>query len=370
MHPAQLRVAIVSDAQPERNGVGTYYRDLAEHLEPIVGEVTFLGPGAGEPALRRWLRMPLPGDATQQVEVPSPIGLRRRLESLRPHAVVAATPGPYGLLGARYAAALQARLVVGLHTDFEALSALYWGAVFGRINRWGMAAVHRRLFRRADCVVANSPGMLELARRNGVASTELMGTQLPRDFLERPPAPVGERVGRILFVGRLAAEKRVHRVIEAAERLPHLSFAIAGEGPLRAEVEAAAARLDNLSYLGWLARPGIREALDGSDLLVLPSDVEAFGTVALEALARARMALVSPGCGIRDWPDLARGLCEMDPREHLADTIGRLARLDPEARRAHAREGREAVLAMSRATCTQWLEVLGARADATADEVA
>ena len=363
MHPAALRLAIVSDAQPERNGVGTYYRDLCEHLRPVLGRVAFMAPGAGEPAVRCWLRMPLPGDGTQRVELPSPLALRRRLRDLRPHAVVAATPGPYGLLGARCARRMGARLVVGLHTDFEALSALYWGTVFGRLNRWGMASVHRRLFRGADCVVANSPGMRGLARRNGVAAAELMGTQLPREFLDMPVEPLGERLERVLFVGRLAAEKRVHRVLEAAAQRPGLCFGIAGDGPLRADVEAAAARRPNLRYLGWQSRAGIRRALDGADLLVLPSEVEAFGTVALEALARGRTALVSPGCGISGWPELARGLYEMRPGEGLAEAIDRLAALDPAERRSSAARGRAAVHAMSAATRAQWLEVLGAAGD-------
>ena len=39
---ARLRAAIVSDAAVERNGVGAYYRDLAEHLRTHPREARFV----------------------------------------------------------------------------------------------------------------------------------------------------------------------------------------------------------------------------------------------------------------------------------------------------------------------------------------
>ena len=43
-----LRVAIVSDAAPERNGVGAYYQDLADHLKSAGARVELVEsvPGA------------------------------------------------------------------------------------------------------------------------------------------------------------------------------------------------------------------------------------------------------------------------------------------------------------------------------------
>jgi len=362
------RLAIVSDARPGRNGVGTYYSDLVEHLAPYCAAIDRIWPAVENNALAPWLSMALPGDPTQQLELPSPVALRRRLHDFRPDAVIVATPGPYGLLGARVANSLGARLVAGLHTDFEALGRLYWGPVTGYVNRRCIAGLHRWLFSRADCVVANAPGMVDLARRNGVRDARLVGTLLPLDFLEQPTAPVAGDLRHVVFIGRLATEKRVERVIDAARRLPAIDFTIAGEGPLRAEVEAAAEALPNLFHGGWLDRASIRAMLDRADLLVLPSDVEAFGTVALEALARERLALVSAGCGIRDWPELAVGLHEMQPAEDLADAIQRLAAIDPARRREDAARARAAVQAMTAATRDQWLAILrGAEAGLAAN---
>jgi hypothetical protein len=43
-------------------------------------------------------------------------------------------------------------------------------------------------------------------------------------------------------------------------------------------------------------------------VLVLPSKVESFGTVAMEAMVRQRLVLVSEACGITEWASLRQGL--------------------------------------------------------------
>lgn len=352
-----LRLAIVSDAAPERNGVGTYYRDLAEHLTPRLAALAFLCPG-GAGALPHWLELPLPGDATQRLGVPSPRQLHRRLRDFAPDVVVIATPGPYGLLGARAAQRLEARVLFGLHTHYEALTGLYWGRLLAPLNRWWLAGTNRHLFRQAEAVITNSRGMHRLARELGARASHLLGTPLPRPFLERPPAPIGEPPRRVLFVGRLAAEKRVGAVLDAAAAMPHHRFRIAGDGPERHAVDSAARRLHNVEPLGWLAREAILDALDETDLLVLPSVVEAFGTVALEAMARGRITLVSHGCGIHDWPALARGLHRIGAAESLTAALHRVCELDASVLRHKAERGREAVLELSQQGIEGWLEVL------------
>lgn len=354
----QLRIAIFSDAQPGRNGVATYYRDLAGQLQARGQRVEFLCPGDGDPPLPQWLSLPLPGDRTQRLAVPSATGLRRRLEHSRPDVVVVATPGPYGLLAARFARTLGARVVFGLHTDYEALSSLYWGVLLGRLGRWGLAAANRRLLAHADCVVAISPRMQALAACAGRPDAQVLSTQLPPEFVDTPTTAPEGPLTRVIYVGRLAAEKRIDQVIEAAERLPAIRFAIVGEGPQRRTVEAAAEQLANLDYLGWLPRAEVRAAIDASDLLLLPSLVEAFGTVALEALARERLALASAGCGIHDWPDLGGGLLRYAEHEHPADAIARIAAVDPDTCRRAARQSREAARAMHGRAVSQWLTVL------------
>ncbi len=119
-------------------------------------------------------------------------------------------------------------------------------------------------------------------------------------------------------------------------------------------LEREAARLANLDTLGWVSRARLVELVDASDAFVLPSLVESFGTVALEAMARARPVVVSAGCGIADWPSLAGALVAARPGEPFADAVARLCALAPEARRALGRRAREAALALDATNAAQW----------------
>jgi glycosyltransferase involved in cell wall biosynthesis len=100
------------------------------------------------------------------------------------------------------------------------------------------------------------------------------------------------------------------------------------------------------------------EFMDETDLLVLPSKFETFGTVAFEAMARRRLVLVSPNCGIAQWPELEPGLFQMHEGETLTKAIERLSQMDPAARFAAAETGAAAARAFARHTIDQWVDVL------------
>lgn len=358
--PAEaLRVTVFSDAAPERNGVGAYYHDLVEHLGHGGHDVELICPG--DTAAGHWdgrVHFPLPGDATQKIALPPVLRVREHLRAQAPHTVVVATPGPYGLLGMREARRLGARLVVGFHTSFEQLMGLYWNRVLSTLTRSYFRGLNRLLFRYGDVVLANSKHMAADARRIGAGDVVLMGTPLPPEFIHTQPAPLGERLGRVLFAGRLAAEKNIQSFVDAAEALPHMGFRIAGEGPLHRAIEADARRLPNLDYLGWLDREALMAAMDDCDLLVLPSHVEAFGTIALEAMVRGRNVLVSSRCGIVGWPELERGLYRIREGESVAGALARLEDLDPGLRAEKARVARRAARALNDETLVQWQELL------------
>ncbi len=354
-----LKVAIVSDAAPERNGVGAYYRDLTEHLKGAGARVELVAPRfrAG-----RWyggLALPLPGDPTQKILLPSPALVSRRLARLRPDVVVVPTPGPYGMLGLHLARRSGADLVVGFHTNFERLTGLFkeW-RVRGHIYNAYLNACHRVLFSHSDLVLANSDAMVEEARRIGARRVGLMGTPIPKRFLDLEPVPARATLERVLFAGRLAPEKSLALVVEAARRLPEMEFLVAGDGPLRPWIQQQCQALPNLTLIGWVKRARVLALIDSVDALVLPSQVESFGTIALEAMARARAVLVSPACGILSWELLRRGLFQIRDDEHLADALERVRDLDPALRERKTRIAREAALEINRRNLDHWLAVL------------
>ncbi len=348
------RIAIVSDSLPERNGVGAYYCDLLDQLRTAGYEATLLSPSA-----ERWtlLQFPLPGDATQRIWIPSPLRFRRVLKKLQPELVIAATPGPYGLLGAWWARRLDAQLIFGFHTHYSGVTELYRNRFLRSFSRFYFSVADAILFRTSDLVLANSRSMVDLALSLGAKRADVMGTLLPPSALQPAVTPVRPRLERVLFAGRLAPEKRVDTVIDAARELPDIHFRIAGDGPLRRDIEKAAARLPNVEVLGWLSRQSLLLELDLADLLVLPSVLESFGTVALEAMARERLALVSAACGIVDWPELANSLYRIAPGETTADAIRRVAALPSDVRAATARSARRVALDLNRQSLRHWIEL-------------
>jgi len=355
--PAGLRVAICSDALADRNGVDAYYRDLAESLRARGAAVDLLCPDASGTSPGR-LSLPMPGDPTQRLCFPHVRPLYTRLRALAPQVVVAATPGPFGMFGLFAGRRLQARIVAGFHTHLERLADLYWNRVAGAMGRRTMELSNRLLFRYAEAVVVNDCDMVGPASRLGARRVELLGTPLAAAFVDDHPAPAPRRIGRILFVGRLAPEKSVETVLDAAAQCPHLHFTIAGDGPLAGRVRARAAALANLDYAGHVPRGGVATLMDRADLLVLPSHVEAFGTVALEAMARGRLTLVSAQCGIRRWPALGAALFVLREDETLAGALARLAVLDPISLERQSEHAARAARDFNRDTSRHWLALL------------
>ncbi len=135
-----------------------------------------------------------------------------------------------------------------------------------RIKRLTHPLVHR--------LVAVSPAGKEALIADGVAPGRIVvienGVDLGR-FAE--PHQGG---GGVLFVGRLAPQKGVDVLIEAARRLPEVPFVIAGEGP-------TIAAPSNVRFLGL--RRDIPALLASADVAVVPSRWEGFGLAAVEAMA-------------------------------------------------------------------------------------
>lgn len=326
---SKLRLVIVSDAAPERNGVGAYYRDLLDHLAPTLAEVEVVSPTVEEDG--RWqagMVLPLPGDSTQKLCFPNPVSLRKVLARVRPHVVIVPTPGVYSLTGAFLAGRMNVPVLAVLHTDFDVLTDLYWrGSTGGMIANKYFELSHWYLLRVARRILVTSHELRDQTEAVRSRPVELVPTPVSAQFFSRPGTPPRGRLGRVLFAGRLAAEKNLDQVVQLARDLPWLEVSVAGDGPLREQLEKDAQSAANLHYLGWQDREGLLQQIDAHDALVLPSQVESFGTVALEAMARGRLVIVSGDCGIVNWEPLADCLLVIQDSETLAGAVSRAAAL-------------------------------------------
>lgn len=331
---------------------------MVDHLNDHGGHAELVSPGAEGRDFTHELTFPLPGDPTQRICLPRAGRVWEKMKKVAPHVIVVPTPGPFGLLGLAMACYLKIPLCAGFHTRYEKIAALYWAGAFSGVSRILIQCLNRLFFRSSACVVANSREMIREAQRQGAIHAEMIGTPVARTFLSPPLGAPAAEVSSVCYAGRLAPEKNIRAVLEAARALPHIRFIIAGDGPLRDEVAARAQSESNIDYAGWVSRQGVVSVMDRADILLLPSEEEAFGTIALEAMARRRLVLVSAGCGILNWPDLAPGVYAMHSGEGLSDAIVRIASIAGKDRRQKAEAAHAAANAFHHRTIRQWLALL------------
>lgn len=358
METHDLRILFIMDAVQGRNGVGSYYQDLAGQLGERVERVELVAPSLDNPHPCQGGSVLMPGDRTQRLFFPRIRTLTRLMEEMRPHAVVVPGPGIFSLCGYWLARKMGIPVCVTFQTDYTHLVQLYWGSLPARMAGGLLERLNLAMFREASSVATISEAMVEKARIAGVARPHLVGTPVAEEFVRRPAAPPPGGVRSVLFVGRLAAEKHIDAFLELAACRPELSFTVVGDGPLRGLVQDSAERLDNLRYAGWRSRSEVITFLDSHEVLMLPSSVEAFGTVALEAMTRARWVITSPACGINHWPELAQGLLPLREGETLDQGLRRLEQMAPPRRTELAELGRRLAIEVNNKTLASWEEIL------------
>ena len=101
-------------------------------------------------------------------------------------------------------------------------------------------------------------------------------------------SPGGERASdRLLFVGRLTAQKGIGSLLEAVARMRHrVSLDVVGDGPLASELATRVRELgiaDRGHWLGQLPQPALVDLYRRATALVIPSTDEGLGLVAVEA---------------------------------------------------------------------------------------
>ncbi|MGW8266955.1 MAG: glycosyltransferase [Longimicrobiales bacterium] len=127
----------------------------------------------------------------------------------------------------------------------------------------------------------------------------------------------------VLLPGRLHPEKGTDILFKAVRVLKERGLTVrvllAGEGPFRRPFEEEVRRLglrDQVSFLGF--RDDVVDLMRAVDLVVLPSRVEAFGLVALEALAAGAALVASSVGGIREIVTHEKNGILVPPEDEMA----------------------------------------------------
>ncbi|MBI1964195.1 MAG: glycosyltransferase family 4 protein, partial [Candidatus Rokubacteria bacterium] len=230
-----------------------------------------------------------------------------------------------------------------------------YGFWYSRLSRPGSrrllkAAVESVGLRRAAAVIATTEELAARARRlcprvelipNGVDTRHFA----PADGARRRD---GER--RVLYVGRLSAEKNLPALVRAAAMLRDatpLRLILVGAGPLepalRAEAAAAGVAAE---FRGVVPQPELPRVYAEADAFVLASFTEGHPKVLLEAMSAGVPVVASDCAGNRSLVADGRTGLLFDPArpDELAERLERVLG-DHALAAALARAGREQVVA-------------------------
>lgn len=305
-----MRVAIVAESfLPQVNGVSNSVIRVLEHLRRTGHEALVIAPDTphGEPPADRIYdgirvhRVPsrmFPKVTTLPLGVPMP----RMLKVLRgfdPHVVHLASPALLGYGGVKAARWLGVPTVAVYQTDVPGFAASYGIPMTTRVA-W---AWFRHLHTLADRTLAPSTVTMESLVSHGFPRVHrwARGVDVLRyapsgrdELLRRQWSPQGKPI--VGFVGRLAPEKHVERLIGLAAA-GAVQVVIVGDGVDRKKLQSA---MPTAVFTGALYGEELATAYASMDVFVHPGEHETFCQVVQEALASGLPVIAPDAGGPRD----------------------------------------------------------------------
>ncbi len=185
-----------------------------------------------------------------------------------------------------------------------------WGLGIPLGGGWLRSAWRKRLLSGCDArITYRQPGAAQY-RAAGFPAEHVFTA--PNAVTRKPDAPAPQRAaefvdgrGRVLFVGRLQARKRIDLLLRACARLPEPlqpRLAVVGDGPERAALEALAGQVyPRAEFTGDLRGEALARRFSEADLFALPGTG---GLAVQQAMSFALPVLVAEADGTQ--ADLVR----------------------------------------------------------------
>jgi phosphatidylinositol alpha 1,6-mannosyltransferase len=240
-----------------------------------------------------------------RVSLPGGAALRRQLHAFSPELVHVVSPTPMAIWAQRLARLNGLPAVASFHTHFVSYFR-YYGV--GALEGTGWRGL-RWFYERCARVYAPSLTIVHELESHGIGPVELWSRGIDleafhprwRDARLRAEIGADEETPVLLLVSRLVKEKDLADLvgIDTALRARGVGFrlALVGDGPMRAELEAA---LPDAIFAGHRAGRELARWYASSDVFIFPSTTETLGNVVLEALASGLPAVVVDRGGPQD----------------------------------------------------------------------
>ena len=290
-----MRVAIVAESfLPNINGVTNSVLRVLEHLHREGHEAIVIAPGArdGQEEASDYLGFPIRRVPTVKVPMIDslPVGVPTtvvdsELRGFQPDIIHLASPFVLGAAGAFSARQLRIPAVALYQTDVAGFATKYQlsALAFG-VWEW-LRTIHN------SCQMTLAPSSLTIAdlEHHHIKNVRHWGRGVDAvrfhpskrsESLRKQWDPTGNK--RIVgFVGRLAAEKGVHRLSALNDR-EDIQLVIVGDGPERPLLEA---QLPNAVFTGALSGEELAHAYASLDIFVHAGEFETFCQAIQEAQA-------------------------------------------------------------------------------------
>lgn len=220
------------------------------------------------------------------------------------------------LPGSRYARKYHIPYISEYHTDYYNHLSTYPAGKW--LRKIILKPLNRYLYHQCDTTLAISSAASRSLQQMGIANSlaiPLYGMDLAvyspsrrnRKCLESWLIDQEQNNKVLLFVGRLALEKRVDLLIAAFARLKpkynNYSLLIAGDGPEDAvnRLKRLAKPIPNIHFIGFIHGETKANVLASCDVYCSPAPYETFGRTLVEAMASGIPAVTVDSGGVSDY---------------------------------------------------------------------
>jgi glycosyltransferase involved in cell wall biosynthesis len=305
-----MRIAIFTETfLPKIDGIVIVLCHFLDYLAKKEHEVLLFAPQGGSDRYASATVVGLPGFKfflyPELTLVPPVRGIRKPILEFQPHLIYMVNPASLGLAGIPLARWLGVPLVASYHTDVPGFAAR-WGMGYTQRPLW---SYFRSVYNRADLVYVPSNFTRQEIENHGFERVKVwshgvdsqcyspkkkcmqMRARLSGGETERP---------LILYIGRVAMEKRIDWLLPVLQANPEARLAIVGDGPARASIEKKFSGTPTV-FTGYLQGDELAQAYASADLFAFPGANETFGNVVIEAMSSGLPVVVPNAGGVTDF---------------------------------------------------------------------
>jgi glycosyltransferase involved in cell wall biosynthesis len=351
-----MRIAFFTNCyKPLINGVVTSIVYLKEAYEKKGHQIYIFAPKVEdyidqEKNIFRYRSINLTNKVKYPIAIPLSFKAKKVITEFNPDLIHIHHPFVLSSVAIMYSKQLGIPKILTIHTQYDQY-AYYVAPLPQKLTQEVIKKIVSNLADKTDCIVTPSESMKALIKNYGMKNRiEVIPNAIKlstfREKNELECLKISKRFNLkedekiILFVGRVATEKSIDKIIKALgiikkHGISKTKLLIVGNGPARDELTHLVQALgveEEVIFCGEVNYEEIRYYYKIADVFTMASASESFGIVTIEALASGLPVLAVKAPGAMDiLTDGFDGLLTDDNIEHFAKALEKIIR-DPELR--------------------------------------